>query len=467
MKGAKDLYHKIQSWIILFCVDDGAQNRQVYIDAIVEYLHDELQTHGAEGVKEHLRFFTHVIIFLRDLGLLERERLSWPEDEADKSRYNFVCGNRIIQAYIAQLIAQKSAKNYEYLARYTFELDRETQVVTYAGFLNDIKDTDTRRQCLQFAEDARLDVSRITKLVVENITKTGLAPADLGGFGAPVNANAGVPRDSKISAADRSKIQSIEWLTFHRSDKLEAMKQSNTIMREFISARKMDAAQEVFLLLPTDSVDEVNTVFATELAHDLDEMRRLTATVAEHKGIKAYIEANDAFNAWFKCFNDRPALVAESAYGNDVQGLVQSDANQGVNDGLMARWHQKCTALAEDVEYKILISALSETDGDVLFWLRGGGELADNRGQLRLLKKQCIPQLFTMLHTVLHRTGKYKDCLKIADFIVASDELTAVFGECKQELRTLLKSIRESSLMILRSDQNLDALGYPLVPLEQ
>ena len=54
-----------------------------------------------------------------------------------------------------------------------------------------------------------------------------------------------------------------------------------------------------------------------------------------------------------------------------------------------------------------------------------------------------------MLHTVLHRTGKYKECLKIADFIIASDELTAVFGECKQELRTLLKSIRESSLMIL------------------
>lgn len=60
-----------------------------------------------------------------------------------------------------------------------------------------------------------------------------------------------------------------------------------------------------------------------------------------------------------------------------------------------------------------------------------------------------IPQLFTMLHTVLHRTGKYKECLKIADFIIASDELTTVFGECKQELRTLLKSIRESSLMIL------------------
>ena len=28
----------------------------------------------------------------------------------------------------------------------------------------------------------------------------------------------------------------------------------------------------------------------------------------------------------------------------------------------------------------------------------------------------------------------FKDCLKIADVIVASDELTEVFGECKQEL---------------------------------
>ena len=391
MKGANDLYHNIQSWIILFCVDDSAPNRQVYIDAIVEYLYDELQRAGVAGIEEHLRFFTHVIIFLRDLGLLERERLSWPEHDADKHRYNFVCGNKIIQAYIAQLIAQKSPKTYEYIARYTFELDRETQVVTYAEFLNDIKDTETRRQCLQFAEDARLDVSRITKLVVENITKTGLAPADVGGFGttANANANAGVLRDSKISPADRSKIQSIEWLTFHRSDKLEAMKQSNKIMREFISARKMDAAQEVFLLLPTDSVDEVNTVFAAELAHDLEAMRQLTATVAEHKGIKAYIEANDAFNAWFKCFNDRPVLTAESVYGNDVQGLVQNDANQGVNEGLMARWQQKCTGLAEDVEYKILVSALAEDYGHVLFWLRGGGELADNRGQLKLLKKQC------------------------------------------------------------------------------
>ena len=37
----------------------------------------------------------------------------------------------------------------------------------------------------------------------------------------------------------------------------------------------------------------------------------------------------------------------------------------------------------------------------------------------------------------------FKDCLKIADVIVASDELTEVFGECKQELQMLLSEKRK------------------------
>ena len=41
--------------------------------------------------------------------------------------------------------------------------------------------------------------------------------------------------------------------------------------------------------------------------------------------------------------------------------------------------------------------------------------------QMILLRKLCLPMMCFLLHTVLHSTGQYQECLRLAD-MVASDQ---------------------------------------------
>eukprot|EP00040_Diaphanoeca_grandis_P031914 m.192200 g.192200 ORF g.192200 m.192200 type:complete len:919 (-) comp32455_c1_seq1:40-2796(-) len=458
-KGATEPFHKIQSWLILFCVDNRSLDHDTtYLDAIIDYLH-QLASPGitapAAEKKQHLRFFAHVIIFLRDVQLLERdERACTSEDSLRRWRHS----NDVIYAYVSYLIEQKQPTHYEFIAKYTAELSAATQVQCYAQFLNDIKDTDTRRRCLQYADDAGLEVSKITKEVVENMTKTRDDNIDESMVTLAVSSQG---LDLKISKNDQMKIQSIEWLTFHESDRLEALVQSNAVMREFLAARKMHAAQEVLLKLPPDSVEVIQTLFEAEYDGDDDKLRLLDATLLEHIGIKAYVEANDAFEAWHRCFSeDRPVLTgASSNETTQVQRFMQQESDQIAFERRQQRWHEQCIRMGEDVELKTL-NALQSAEG----WF---ADFKDDRsGQLRLLRKHCIPALLIHLHRVLHDSGKFQECIKIADLIAADPKLVEVFRECKQELRDILKAIRRSSMELLKQNPDLDALGYPIASLE-
>ncbi|NXU32949.1 NU107 protein, partial [Thalassarche chlororhynchos] len=76
-----------------------------------------------------------------------------------------------------------------------------------------------------------------------------------------------------------------------------------------------------------------------------------------------------------------------------------------------------------------------------------------------LLRKLCLPMMCFLLHTVLHSTGQYQECLRLADTVASErHKLYTVFS--KEELRKLLQKLRESSLMLL--DQDLDPLGYEI-----
>lgn len=76
--------------MILYCVDvsaDGSSQRK-HIDSLMEYLHELITTPdfdvtlnttnvggGDSTVAEYLRLFAHLVIFLRDLGLIPRREV--------------------------------------------------------------------------------------------------------------------------------------------------------------------------------------------------------------------------------------------------------------------------------------------------------------------------------------------------------------------------------------------------------
>lgn len=77
-------FHRIQQWVVMYCVDPD--NGSAHLDELVQYLRDTVETNTlvlphssvnqptAQPPLEQgrLRFFAHLVIFLRGVGLLPR-----------------------------------------------------------------------------------------------------------------------------------------------------------------------------------------------------------------------------------------------------------------------------------------------------------------------------------------------------------------------------------------------------------
>lgn len=49
------------------------------------------------------------------------------------------------------------------------------------------------------------------------------------------------------------------------------------------------------------------------------------------------------------------------------------------------------------------------------------GDEASRREQLKRLRQLCIPEIASLLHTVLNSTKNYKECVKLADLIASEN----------------------------------------------
>eukprot|EP00041_Stephanoeca_diplocostata_P027937 m.779638 g.779638 ORF g.779638 m.779638 type:complete len:972 (-) comp23279_c0_seq5:3481-6396(-) len=489
--GANEALHRIQAWVILYCVDVAADgsSQQKHINALMEYLHELVTTPdfdvtlntttvggGDATVAEYLRLFAHLVIFFRDLGLIPRREAPMMRNEND--RRNLLIGNDVVRAYVGRLIEEKSETTYEYVAMYTAELDPESQISCYTAFVCDFADTALRKQCLQYAEEAGLDVSQITKSVVETIRRQGtFVDRDDTMVGSvsttphrPVPTAAAAnqsfqtlgPGAVGLNEADRKRIQSIEWLTFHRTDRPEALMQSNHVMREFLAARNLEGAQAVLLKLPNDSDIVAEAVYADKHGSAMP----FASVLAEHRGIRSYVEANDAFDAWFRYATEERPTGGEGGpvdhTGTDVQRFLQSEAEHVAHERRHARWLEQCNRLAEDFDFKTKMALVNAQPWFDIIDI-DGDERAE---QLRALRGQCVPQLLRNRHRVLHDSGLYSECIQMAVHIADDPFLVEVFTECRDELRALLKLIRESSLRILENQPQNDPFGFPIAQSE-
>eukprot|EP00076_Gallus_gallus_P008609 XP_004937619.1 nuclear pore complex protein Nup107 isoform X1 [Gallus gallus] len=375
-----------------------------------------------------LRFMTHLILFFRTLGLQTKEEVSV----------------EVLKTYIQRMISEKHT---DLIAFYVSHLPPELAVVQYALFLEDVTESDQRHHCLELAKEAGLDVAAITKTVVENIRKK-----DAGDF-----SHHDHMLDTGTTEADRLKIDVIDWLVFDPAQRAEALKQSNAIMRKFLASKKHEAAKDVFVKIPQDSIAEIYNqweeqgIEASLPAEDDNAIR-------EHLCIRAYLEAHEIFNKWFQHMNSapqKPPLLPQASFTEKV-AHEHKEKKYEVDYGI---WKSFLDGLTSDVKEK-MYNVLLFVDGGWMVDVREDAEEDPERThQMILLRKLCLPMMCFLLHTVLHSTGQYQECLRLADMVASErHKLYSVFS--KEELRKFLQKLRESSLMLL--DQDLDPLGYEI-----
>ncbi|XP_065269452.1 nuclear pore complex protein Nup107 [Emys orbicularis] len=256
---------------------------------------------------------------------------------------------------------------------------------------------------------------------------------------------------------DRLKIDVIDWLVFDPAQRAEALKQSNAIMRKFLASKKHEAAKDVFVKIPQDSIAEIYNQWE-EQGMDSPLPAEDDNAIREHLCIRAYLEAHETFNEWFKHMNSapqKPTLLPQASFTERV-AHEHKEKKYEMDYGI---WKGLLDAVTADVKEK-MYNVLLFVDGGWMVDVREDAEDDPERThQMILLRKLCLPMICFLLHTVLHSTRQYQECLRLAD-VVASErhKLYVVFS--KEELRKLLQKLRESSLMLL--DQGLDPLGYEI-----
>lgn len=412
-------YHVVQKFLILG-----------NIDGLMDEFSRWLSKSRSKLPGHLLRFMTHLILFFRTLGIQAKEEVSI----------------EVLKTYIQLLISEG---NTHLIAFYCCHLPQDLAVAQYALFLEGVTDFELRHISLELAREADLDVATITKTVVENIRKKDngeFSPHDLS-----------PDQESDTTQEDRVKIDVIDWLLFDPAQRSEALKQSNAIMRKFLALKKHEAAKEVFVKIPRDSIAEIYNLWEERGTHN-SLPAEIDNAVREHLCIRAYLEAHETFTEWFNHMNaapQKPALISQPSFTEQV-AYEHKEKKYEMDYDI---WKGHLDALTADVKEK-MYNVLLFVDGGWMVDVREDPEGDHERThQMVLLRKLCLPRLCFLLHTILHTTGQYQECLQLADMVSSErHKLYLVFS--KQELKKLLQKLRESSLMLL--DQGLDPLGYEI-----
>uniref|UniRef100_A0A4W4HPX5 Nuclear pore complex protein n=1 Tax=Electrophorus electricus TaxID=8005 RepID=A0A4W4HPX5_ELEEL len=409
LEATREHYHVIQKFVIL---SD--------LDGLMEEFSDWLgRTPPLPG--HLLRFMTHLVLFYRSLGMQ-------------------------LKAYISLLVKEKQL---ELIAFYVSHLPIEMAVTQYARFLEEVTENEQRRRCLELASKAGLDVAAITKTVVETVRERDseefshhdLTPA----------------LDTGTTAEDQQKIDIIDWLVFDPAQRAEALKQSNAIMRKFLASKKHEAAKLVFAKVPKDSMREIYHQWE-EQGMNMPLPAEEENAIREHLCIRAYLEAHEAFNEWFRHLNSSPVKPTAPAQAKFTE-KVAYEMKEKEYKMEFENWQGRLEALTEEVKERIY-NVLLFVDGGWMVDVREDAEEDSERSvQMALLRRLCLPMMTFLLLTVLQRTARHQESLRLAD-IIASDQHRLYEVFTREELQKFLQKMRESSLLLL--DKGLDPLGYEL-----
>ncbi|CAI9738848.1 pore complex Nup107-like [Octopus vulgaris] len=395
-------------------------------NSLVDTMHDWLKKDNQ--IPQHLvRFMAHLVLVLRTVGLEEKEEKC----------------NEILQGYVDLLIQNKMVHQ---VATYVATLPRSWQASAYALFLEGVEKKDERHLYLELAKEAGLAVDVITKTVVENIRKR-----DDPTINRPTsNIN------STISKEDKQKIEAIDWLTFDPSQRLEAVKQANAVMRGFLAMNKPTAARQVFEKLPSDSVGIITRIWHEKF--DSEELATHEENVVrEYHCIKACLDAIESFNDWFELYHHSKPSAPERPENADFKDRIAYEHELKQFEIELDQWKHRFTMQTRTTKGRIY-NVLLFPEGGWMVDKRSNTVIDESRDhQMKLLRQIYVPNFVTQLHQVLSLAEHHAECMQLSELI--TDDKNCLYEVFSQEdLQQILKLLRQSALILINQKQ--DPFGY-------
>ncbi|CAG9860633.1 unnamed protein product [Phyllotreta striolata] len=349
-----------------------------------------------------LRFLSHLVLFFDQIG----------------QGHNREVSEKVLEAYIKRLMEMNET---QLVAFYVSKLSSLNQIHIYAKYLEKIIDQEERQNALSFAEDSGLNVTAITKQVVENVRNMPHETEESGNL------------QHKITEIDKYKISCLDWILYYPEQRAEALRQINALIFTFLTLGKLDAAQLALNKIPTDTVDKILSDGKVD--------NSINRTIEEYLCYKAYLDAQNAFNDWFKHCKSRPMApesLPESALFPEKVAYQHRESQYKAELG---RWKLTGEHLAKNAKAK-LYNVLLFPDG----WLVGADED-------EYLRSTCIPEIVLLLYAVLSESGQHEEAVQLAD-IVAAEKHGIYKVYSKEKLGELLVKLCESSVALLNAKRD-------------
>ncbi|EDV32407.1 uncharacterized protein Dana_GF14071 [Drosophila ananassae] len=382
-----------------------------------------------------LRFMAHIVIFLRQIGRLERD------SPAEK----------VIAAYVEALIERGDA---QLIAYYTASLSKTLQVQLYSRFLEQVEQKQKRERALEAAMQAGLDVAQITRLTVENIRNT---PVQLGELGEP--------RSGEVSAGDTRKIHALEWLTHLPEQRGELLWQANAMIRTYLGCSKVECVRQAFEVVPGDVVQ----VLINQYGSMNNLPPREECSLKEYLCYKVYLAGIDSFLEWNSLYHNKPQKPQQDSIASGQDNFTERMANERkeqAHRNKVTRWETRLKEQSKQTMESLFNVLMFPEKG----WLVDPfiPKEPENAVQLKWeyrtmqmekLRSLCLPEIALFLHDVMYKSGDFAGCVRLADEISSeSRQLYKVYT--KHKLAELMSKIADASLELLNS--KLDPWGYPI-----
>lgn len=420
-----DITHILQRYVVL--------NDPV---SMVEEMHEWATSQPTEPPLQTMRFLAHMVLLLRQVYC----------------ETSTAACDALLRTYVELLIDEG---HVPLVATYAATLPAADQVNKYTQLLRSLKTRDPEEQelCLQLARSAGLNVAAITRTLVEQVRVSGDEPIEL-------HATSAVP-SLETTAEDREKVASLEWLLFDSSNRGEALKQANALMRGFVCLGKIGAARETFRKLPVDSVRVAMEQWSRSSVRDGQLPAEEENAVREFLCFEALLKVHASFQEWFNQFHRRkPTAPEELGPGARFPEKLAHEHKVRTYTMELEQWQSLVTSLAKEVKRDVF-DVLLFVDGGWMVDQRETQASGDNprSRQMAALRRLCIPQLTFLLMEALEESGLAAEFTEVVDTIASERQaLYEEFGD--EELRTLLQKSRAASIILL--DEGLDALGFPL-----
>ncbi|XP_055625149.1 nuclear pore complex protein Nup107 [Toxorhynchites rutilus septentrionalis] len=403
---AKDVDRVIQKYIIL---DD--------IPELMRQIDDWLADGSFLLTAQMLRFLTHLVLFMRQIGKQCQEDI----------------GDKVIKRYVECLIKHGDP---QLVAFYSAALPADMQLLMFSNYLETLSETQARKRALEEAYNFGLDVPAITVYTVEKIRNREEETDEK-------------PQEGDITPLDHAKISSLEWLVFYPDQRGELLWQTNALIRAYLAKRNVEAARKAFAMVPVDTIQQIINNYGSK--DDLPQKEEVS--IKEYLCHQTYLAAIDGYNDWVEYYYNMKPKPPQVVKSSNFTERVASDHREQSYRMDLERWHsqlQEQTTVTRDLLYNILLFPEKGwlVDPELVTPPEEESEWHNRAVQMENLRKLCIPDVVLLLHQIFTLSERYSESLQLADTISSEErQLYAVYS--KHKLAEVMTKIAESSLALM------------------